>query len=137
MRRSRISSTWMESEATLHCISIRYGIRIGQRIFIIAPPRSGLVQRRYDSTMAMVRRCDGTMAMIRRRWYDAAMIYSSIVIASSYMYHIALSTFLCTCAVWRKSRQDYFVNFSSSVISIINQTSCMLLFINKCIYLSL
>ena len=42
--------------------------------------------------------------------------------------------FFCTCAVWRKSRQNYFVIFSSSVISIINQASCMLLFINNCIH---
>ena len=136
MRRSRISSTWMESEATLHCKrrnihSVWNPVRA--TYFTIAPPRSVLMERRYDSAMAMVRRCDGTMAMIRRIWYDAAMIYSSIVIASSYMYHIAL----CTCAVWRKSRQDYFVIFSSSVISIINEASCMLLFINKCIHLSL
>ena len=100
--------------------------------FTIAPSQNRVwvdvvMTRWYNSAW---RWCDVDCAMVWRAMGNEAMFYRSIVIASSHHRYrvVAPSRYrlFCTCAVWRKWRQDYIVVFSCYELSITNQTSCML-----------
>ena len=70
---------------------------------------------------------DAMMAMTCWRWcdYDEAMIDCTINIPYRIIAPSRYRLF-CTCAVWRKWRQDYIVVFSCYDLSIANHISCML-----------